>query len=133
MTDASSLQPRPQALIFLLVGALSTFSTFAILFIGVEFLHVNIVAASTIGWLVGAAINYCLNYKYTFRSSEKHHAAIMKFGAVIAGGVLANTAIMATLTRAYDLHYFAAQCIAVGVTIAITYSLNRSWAFKAKQ
>ena len=54
------------------VGVVGTAVQYATLFILVQLAGVYPVLASTAGFVLGAFVNYYLNYIYTFRSSKSH-------------------------------------------------------------
>ena len=57
---------------FTLVGAVATSIQYIILMLLVDFLGVQPVLASSVGFVAGALGNYILNYHYTFQSTEQH-------------------------------------------------------------
>lgn len=52
---------------FFIVGALSALIQFSILISFVEFLFIEPILASTLGYIAGALINYTLNHYFTFK------------------------------------------------------------------
>jgi putative flippase GtrA len=120
---------KNQFLRFALVGSAATITTYAILIVGVEGLHINAVAASVTGYLLGIGVNYFLNYRYTFGSDQHHHVVIPKFLAVMMVGMFINAAVMYTGTNWLGFHYMLAQLAAVVVVLMLSFTANRFWAF----
>lgn len=120
---------KNQFLRFALVGTAATITTYAILIIGVEGLHINAVAASVTGYLLGIGVNYFLNYRYTFGSDQHHHVVIPKFLAVMMVGMFINAAVMYTGTNWLGFHYMLAQLAAVVIVLMLSFTANRFWAF----
>jgi putative flippase GtrA len=120
---------KNQFLRFALVGSAATITTYAILIIGVEGLHINAVAASVTGYLLGIGVNYFLNYRYTFGSDQHHHVVIPKFLAVMMVGMFINAAVMYTGTNWLGFHYMLAQLAAVVIVLMLSFTANRFWAF----
>jgi putative flippase GtrA len=120
---------KNQFLRFALVGTAATITTYAILIIGVEGLHINAVTASVTGYLLGIGVNYFLNYRYTFGSDQHHHVVIPKFLAVMMVGMFINAAVMYTGTNWLGFHYMLAQLAAVVIVLMLSFTANRFWAF----
>ena len=83
-----SRQPSPKAgwlaqfLRYTGVGGVSAIGHYGLLTALVEWRQADPVVASGAGALLGALINYALNYRYTFRSRQRHVAALWRFGVV---------------------------------------------------
>lgn len=92
--------------------------------------NVGPVAASGLGALLGALVNYRLNYSFTFRSDKRHRDVIAKFLAVAAVGLGLNVALMALLTHLLSLYYLAAQVLTTGTVLLWTFTGNRLWSFR---
>src|SRR5690242_10553311 len=71
------------------------------------------VAASTAGAVLGALVNYVLNYRFTFASGRTHAHALPRFAAVAALGIGINALVVALLIHA-GAHYLVAQVVATG-------------------
>lgn len=118
-----------QFLSFATVGAFSTATHYATLIAGVS-LGVDPVAASALGWTIGAVASYLLNYHLTFRSPLGHRQAAPRFALVAAIGLLLNTLLMAVQVGPLGLHYLVAQTIATGTILCCNFVLSRTWAFR---
>ena len=118
-----------QFLKFALAGLAATLTTYAVLMVLVEFYELGAVFASIMGYLAGAGVNYILNYRFTFGSTQLHQAAIPRFIAVMAVGAVLNALIMHLAINWLSVHYLLAQLIAVAVVLTWSFTLNRLWAF----
>ena len=87
------------------------------------------VSASAAGALVGAWINYALNYRYTFRSSKQHREAILKFAVVALIGLLLNTLFMWAGVVLLAMHYLSSQVLTTGLVFLWSFGANRYWTF----
>ena len=114
---------------FATVGFIATVTTYAVLIFMVEKLQIGAVSASFTGYLVGGLVNYTLNYRFTFRSSNRHQSALPRFVIVLALGLLLNTAIMFLAVDIIQVHYLFAQLIAVSIVLVWSYASNKLWAF----
>ena len=88
------------------------------------------VLASCLGAVAGAVVNYWLNYRFTFRSGQKHLHAFPKFFAVGLTGLALNWLIMTLLVKQLNVYYILAQLVATAGVLALTFSLNSLWSFK---
>ena len=87
-------------------------------------------AASTLGFVIGALVNYWLNYRLTFRSTRKHHQALPRFMTVAGCGCLLNGALMAMLLSRISVHYLLAQVVVTGLVLLWNFLANRFWTFR---
>jgi len=118
--------------VFALVGAASTACHFATLWTLHQPLGVNLIVATTAGYLVGAVVNYLLNRNVTFSSSRTaHEAAVPRFATVVLAGMALNAGIMALLARiAPEINFLLRQCVATGIVLVFNFVLNRHWTFR---
>jgi len=111
------------------VGLIGTACHYTVLISLVQGLHSRPVAASTLGAIVGALVNYILNRRLTFASDRPHREALPRFMAVAIVGFGLNAAIMALLIY-WSLHYILAQVIATSAVLLLTFGANRWWTFR---
>lgn len=121
-----------QFICFTGVGAVGTAAQYISLIVLVEIAKSNAVVASSIGFVLGAIVNYYLNYRYTFRSQKAHWEALSKFFIVAMAGIMLNTVVMAYLTTVVNLHYLIAQITATGTVLIWNFIGNRMWTFREK-
>ena len=121
---------RTQFLRFIMVGATATLTTYLILIFLVEIWRMNVIGASVLGYVAGIAVNYKLNYGFTFRSERQHRILIPKFVVVALTGLLLNTGLMFIGVNLFGIHYVLAQLAAVAVVLIWSFSINRLWVFK---
>ncbi len=114
---------------FALVGALCTGIQYLLLAIGVEWLGLGAVIASTLGYLVSAAANYLLNRRYTYASSAPHARLVWKFVVVLATGLTLNALFMQLLQGYLQWHYVLAQLVATAGNLLWNFCAHRYWTF----
>jgi putative flippase GtrA len=114
------------------IGLVGTAAHFSGLILLVHLFAVQVVIASGFGFVMGALVNYSLNYVFTFRSNKKHTEALVKFFAVAAIGLAFNSAIMAITTTIFKMHYLPGQVIATGSVLIWNFIGNRFWTFQEK-
>lgn len=118
-----------QIIAFISVGVISTAITIVVLVSLVEFLSMNLILSSVLGYSSGAFINYVLNYRITFASTKRHYKTAPKFLLVILVGMFFNTIIMYLVVNIFTLPYVLGQIVAIGLVVTLSYLSLRYWAF----
>jgi len=123
------LKTSQQFFIFTGVGAIGTAGHYITLILLVQILSADPVFATTTGFIVGALINYILNYHVTFNSNKQHRETLTKFFSVAVFGAVINSAIMATGIKLFDVHYLFIQIVATCIVLALNFTANKYWTF----
>ncbi|MEO6080390.1 MAG: GtrA family protein [Steroidobacteraceae bacterium] len=118
-----------QFLRFAMVGALCTVIQYLLLAAGVEWLEMDAVVASTLGYLASAVANYLLNRRYTYGSGAPHATLVLRFVAVLVTGLALNTLFMQLLHGYLQWQYMLAQLCATAVNLLWNFSAHRHWTF----
>jgi putative flippase GtrA len=118
-----------QFLKFFCVGAVSTGLQYLILVVLVSIGDMRPVAASAVGYGLGACVGYWLNYYFTFGSRRAHAATLARFAAVAVAGLMLNSVIMAFANDVLEFHYLVAQVTATVMVLAWNFVANRFWTF----
>jgi len=113
------------------VGFVSAIGHYGLLIALVQLAGVGAVAASAAGALLGAWINYSLNYHFTFRSSKRHRDAVLKFAAVASVGLVLNTVFMWVGVELIGAHYLLSQVVTTGLVLIWSFAGNRFWTFQS--
>ncbi|WP_374569628.1 GtrA family protein [Phenylobacterium sp.] len=116
---------------FASVGVVATVVHYSILISLVELAHAPLVAATSAGFAVAAAVSYTLNRRYTFSHQPHFGAGLFKFIAVGLVGLGLNALIVGGLARA-GLPYLLAQVIATGTVLMWNFTAARYVVFRAK-
>jgi len=111
------------------VGFVSAIGHYGLLIALVQIARVPAVPASAAGALLGAWINYTLNYHFTFRSSKRHRDAVLKFAAVATVGLMLNTLFMWVGVKLIGAHYLLSQVVTTGLVLIWSFAGNRFWTF----
>jgi putative flippase GtrA len=115
---------------FLLVGGLCTGLQYVLLIALVEGAALSPTLASTVGYLASSAVNYLLNYSFTFRSAAQHRHALPKFVLISSVGLILNAAITFAGTALLGVqHYLLAQVAATCITLLWNFFANHRWTF----
>jgi len=123
------LKTSQQFFIFAGIGAIGTVGHYATLILLVQAIHTDPVFATTIGFIIGALINYVLNYRITFNSNKRHRETLTKFFSVASLGAVINGLIMSTGMNMFDVHYLIIQVIATCFVLVLNFTANKYWTF----
>jgi putative flippase GtrA len=115
------------------IGAIGTAWHYATLILLVQSIQTDPVIASTTGFIVGALINYILNYRITFNSNKRHRETSIKFFSVAVLGAVINGAIMSAGINMFDVHYLIIQVTASCIVLAFNFTANKYWTFADNQ
>lgn len=116
-------------LVFSAVGVVGTAAHYFVLIVLHEFLDLNPLIASAFGFILGALVNYSLNYHVTFESNASHGPAILKFYLIATVGFLLNMVIMWLMLHHFEMHYIVSQLFATGVVLVWGFLGNSLWTF----
>jgi putative flippase GtrA len=118
-----------QFLMFAGLGVIGTLGHYTVLVVLVQFWAVDPVFASSLGFVVGAVINYILNYHFTFQSQKRHSEALTKFLIVAIIGAGINGFIMYIGVENTRINYMIIQLFATLVVLLWNFIVNRLWTF----
>ena len=111
------------------LGVIGTLSHYTVLVVLVQFWAVDPVFASSLGFVVGAVINYILNYHFTFQSQKRHSEALTKFLIVAIIGAGMNGFIMYIGVENTRMNYMIIQLFATVVVLLWNFIVNKLWTF----
>jgi putative flippase GtrA len=112
-------------------GGIGTAVHYVTLTLIVELFGVNPALATAFGATAGAAVNYVLNYHFTFASKVSHARTLPRFAAVAALSALMNAAGMWYAVRRLHVHYLLAQLACTLAVLLVGYALNKIWTFRS--
>ena len=118
-----------QLLRFLVVGVLCTAIQYLLLAVGVEWLGMGVLPASTVGYAGSAVSNYLLNRRYTYASGAPHAVLVWRFVTVLAVGLLLNALFMQLLHGYLHWYYLLAQLFTTAGVLLWNFSAHRYWTF----
>ena len=121
---------KAQFLRYTSVGAFATAVHYALLVLGVEAFGWPAFAASGFGAVVGAQVAYAGNRHFTFAHRGEVRASWARFMVTALVGAGVGMGIVAFGVR-WGVHYLLAQMVATGVSLVLTFAINRAWSFRA--
>ncbi|WP_295581269.1 GtrA family protein [uncultured Lamprocystis sp.] len=114
---------------FGIVGAIGTLVHYSALVLLVEIGLLDAVAATTVGFALGAIVNYLLNYRYTFNSTKQHRDSGPKFALIAIATGLLNTLVVHAGVDSLRFNYLLVQVVATGIVFLLNFILNSVWTF----
>lgn len=111
------------------VGVFGTTAHFIVLWVCYEHLGIPLLLSTTFGFIVGAFVNYFLNYFFVFKSDQKHKLALTRFLSIAGLGLLLNYFSMYFLQTMTDHVYWINQFVTTVAVLAVGFFLNRGWTF----
>lgn len=123
------MKPRFQFIKFASIGAIGTALHYAVLMFLVSVLGIDPAIGAMVGAMFGAACNYWLNHRFTFRSDRRHGDALPRFILMAAIGVLLNGAMVKALTM-QSINYLVSQVGATLLILVMNFFLSKLWIFR---
>ena len=111
------------------VGAFATAVHYLVLVAWVEGLSEPAYLGSGIGAVVGAQVAYAGNRWFTFAHRGAITASWPRFQLTALLGALLGMGVVALGVR-LGVHYLLAQVAATGLSLLLTFAINRAWTFR---
>jgi putative flippase GtrA len=115
---------------FGIVGVSNTLLTFAVYTLLLKVFGVWYLAASAIGFIVGAVNGFLLNRRWTFRGHVGDAFTPVRWTVVQGCGLLTNLGLVYLFVEEVSLDELIAQACATGIVTVITFLVNRAWTFR---
>jgi putative flippase GtrA len=115
---------------FGIVGVSNTLLTLVVYTVLLKVFGVWYLAASAIGFAVGATNGFLLNRRWTFREHVGDALTPVRWGIVQSGGLGVNEGLLYLLVHDGHLDKLLAQVCATAVVTVTTFFINRAWTFR---
>ena len=115
---------------FGIVGLSNTAITFAVYTILLKVFGVWYLAASAIGFMVGATNGFLLNRRWTFKEHVGDSLTPVRWAVVQGCGLGVNELLLYLLVNNAGLDKLIAQAVATVVVTVTTFFANRAWTFR---
>lgn len=119
-----------QAWRFAAVGGLGTGTHYAVMAWLLHGLGTSATTATGVGALAGAALNYLLNRRFTFRSQRPHAQALPRNIALVASGWLLNLGLVGALHNGLGWPVWGAQVLSTAAVLGWNFAGSRLWVFR---
>jgi putative flippase GtrA len=119
-----------QFLKFGLVGVSNTLIAFAVYTLLLKGFGVWYLAASAIGFALGAVNGFLLNRRWTFSGHVGDALTPVRWGVVQTCGLGLNLGLLYVFVHDAALDKLLAQAFATIIVTVITFSVNRAWTFR---
>jgi putative flippase GtrA len=115
---------------FGIVGVSNTLLTFAVYTLLLKVFGVWYLAASAIGFIVGAVNGFLLNRRWTFRGHVGDAFTPVRWTVVQGCGLLTNLGLVYLFVEEVSLDKLIAQACATAIVTVLTFLANRAWTFR---
>ncbi|HEV3047263.1 MAG TPA: GtrA family protein [Solirubrobacteraceae bacterium] len=128
--------PRAHVLVqfvkFGIVGVSNTLLTLIVYTLLLKVLGVWYLAASAIGFVVGAVNGFLLNRRWTFREHVGDALTPVRWGVVQTCGLGVDEGLLYVFVHDAHVDKLLAQVCATAVVTVTTFFVNRAWTFRVR-
>ncbi len=117
---------------FGIVGVSNTLLFLAVYTLLLKGFDVWYLAASAIGFIVGAVNGFLLNRRWTFRGHVGDSLTPVRWGVVQSCGLLLNLGLVALCVSGLGMDELVGQAVAIVVVVVVTFVANRAWTFRTQ-
>jgi putative flippase GtrA len=115
---------------FGIVGVSNTLLAFAIYTLLLKGFGVWYLAASAIGFVVGAVNGFLLNRRWTFSGHVGDALTPVRWGVVQGCGLALNLGLLYLFVDGAGVEKLLGQAFATAIVTVITFLVNRAWTFR---
>jgi putative flippase GtrA len=115
---------------FGIVGVSNTLLAFAIYTVLLKVFGVWYLAASAIGFIVGAVNGFLLNRRWTFAGHVGDSLTPVRWGVVQGCGLALNEGLLFLFVDGAGIEKLLGQALATIVVTVVTFLVNRAWTFR---
>jgi putative flippase GtrA len=119
-----------QLLKFGIVGVSNTLIAFAVYTVLLKVFGVWYIAASGIGFAVGAVNGFLLNRRWTFREHVGDALTPVRWGIVQSCGLGFNLGLVYLFVHDLGMDKLVGQIPATAIVVLLTFFANRAWTFR---
>ncbi len=117
---------------FGIVGISNTLLTFAVYTLLLKGFGVWYIAASAIGFVVGAVNGFLLNRRWTFSGHVGDAFTPVRWGIVQGCGLGLNLGLLYLFVHDAGLDKLLGQAFATAIVTVLTFLANRAWTFRVR-
>jgi putative flippase GtrA len=117
---------------FGIVGVSNTVLAFAIYTVLLKVFGVWYLAASAIGFVLGAVNGFLLNRRWTFAGHVGDSLTPVRWGVVQGCGLALNEGLLYLFVDGASVEKLLGQVFATGIVTVVTFLANRAWTFRVR-
>lgn len=118
---------------FALVGVVNTAVDFCVFMVGYKLLHLALIPANLLSWIVAVSGSYVLNSMITFAAESGRRLTLRAYVSFVASGVAGFIGNTATLWLAsFFVPVTVAKVIAIGASFVLNFSLSHFVVFRKR-
>ena len=118
---------------FGIVGISNTLITFAVYTLLLKVFGVWYLAASAIGFILGATNGFLLNRAWTFRGHVGDSLTPVRWAVVQGCGLALNEGLLYLWVDGLGIDKLVAQALAIVIVTTVTFFVNRAWTFRMRR
>jgi putative flippase GtrA len=115
---------------FGIVGVSNTLLTFAVYTLLLKVFGVWYLAASAIGFVVGAVNGFLLNRRWTFSGHVGDSLTPVRWAIVQGCGLMLNEGLLYLWVAGVGVDKLVGQALSIVVVTTVTFLVNRAWTFR---
>jgi putative flippase GtrA len=115
---------------FGIVGVSNTLLSFAIYTVLLKVFGVWYLAASAIGFIIGAVNGFLLNRRWTFAGHVGDALTPVRWGVVQGCGLALNLGLLYLFVDGAGIEKLLGQALATAIVTVVTFLVNRAWTFR---
>lgn len=115
---------------FGIVGISNTLIAFAVYVLLLKVFGVWYLAASAIGFILGAVNGFLLNRAWTFRGHVGDSLTPVRWGVVQTCGLALNEGLLFLWVDGLGVDKLVGQALAIVIVTTVTFFVNRAWTFR---
>lgn len=115
---------------FCIVGLVATIISYISFYISLEFLHINYLISSTIGFICGIFIGYPLNKAWTFSAKEHKHDRLIFYFLVYIFSLILSLIFLKIVVEYVGIDPRIAYILSIGLTTCTNFIGTRFFVFK---
>jgi putative flippase GtrA len=118
---------------FALVGVVNTAVDFCVFMVGYKLLHLELIPANLLSWIVAVSGSYVLNSMITFAAESGRKLTLRAYVSFVASGVAGLIGNTTTLWIAsFFVPVVIAKVIAIGASFVLNFSLSHFVVFRKR-
>lgn len=118
---------------FLIVGIANTLIGLSIIFIAMYYLHLDIVLANALGYLIGILVGFALNKTWTFNNNDHIVSSLFRYILVFVVAYLANISTVLFANLNFNISPYISQTLGIIPYTIIGFIGSRYFAFRIKK